>query len=626
LSDAQLARCAPAETDPFQSPVPTRMVSNGEYMPHPQTEKQQHVEHRIKELADAASKKLGISRRQFLAGSGGMAAAFLAMNEVFGQKFFNVSPIELVEPAAAAEAGPPADLFVFDDQTHIVRSSILGGRTLRAIAQGPGAASTNAGFLANPFNGVGGNPAGVDESGSPWAPWNPEHLLNFPDSALLRADSPPNTGTEFHMAKYIQRFFFESQVSVAILSNANFGVIADPITGPRPAKNIAENLQSEILTGSQTGAIRDFVNRIAGSQRMLAHGQIYPGVGNLNDPFFGDYTQWQIDNFHPDSWKGYNIAPAAKTDCDPDTLMRMWRLDDERVAYPAYEVIARNRRELVRHPGFFNICVHKGLSPAPAVGPDTTNDPEHGSPIDLPKAARDWPELNFIIYHSCIRPSFWVLAALQEVNSGAVRRDTHGHAVPNITWTTQFAQIAAGRDPSSRQPLRNVYAELGTTFASTVVTFPTVWAHIIGQLLYYMGSDHIVFGSDSVWYGGPRWQIEAFWRFQIPERIRDRWDYPELDEKTRRRILGLNSARLYGLHGPAATPHGYSPVPSNFGSLVPGSLTDLLSGVGYPTPVVPAPAGDSCPVNDNFTRWRKQYAEMGGQRSNVRYGWIRTRV
>ena len=51
FSDEQLAKVAPAETEPFQSPVPTRMVSNGEYMPHPQTEKQKHVEFRTKELA-----------------------------------------------------------------------------------------------------------------------------------------------------------------------------------------------------------------------------------------------------------------------------------------------------------------------------------------------------------------------------------------------------------------------------------------------------------------------------------------------------------------------------------------------------------------------------------------------
>ncbi|MBV8934261.1 MAG: hypothetical protein JO095_00425 [Alphaproteobacteria bacterium] len=87
LSDEQLEHCAPAETEPFQSPVPTRMVSNGEYMPYPQTRQQQHVEHRIKELAETASKKLGISRRQFLEGTGGLAASFIAINEAFGSPF-----------------------------------------------------------------------------------------------------------------------------------------------------------------------------------------------------------------------------------------------------------------------------------------------------------------------------------------------------------------------------------------------------------------------------------------------------------------------------------------------------------------------------------------------------------
>ena len=70
LSDAQLERCAPAETEPFQGPVPTRMISNGEYMPFPQTQKQKQVESRVKELSGKASKKLGMTRRQFLEGTG----------------------------------------------------------------------------------------------------------------------------------------------------------------------------------------------------------------------------------------------------------------------------------------------------------------------------------------------------------------------------------------------------------------------------------------------------------------------------------------------------------------------------------------------------------------------------
>jgi len=104
--------------DDFRSPIPTQMVSNGEYMPEPQTQQQKHVEHRIKELADEAAKKLGISRRSFLSQSGGMAASFIAMNEVYG-KMFDVSREEMFEPEAYAKSGPPRDLFVLDDQLHI---------------------------------------------------------------------------------------------------------------------------------------------------------------------------------------------------------------------------------------------------------------------------------------------------------------------------------------------------------------------------------------------------------------------------------------------------------------------------------------------------------------------------
>jgi len=582
LSNAQLTKCTPAdEAEGFDSPIPTQMVSNGEYMPYPQTDKQRQVEARIKELADSASKKLGISRRKFLAGTGGMAAALLAMNEVFG-RFFDVRPIDMFESEAFAASGPPQNLFVLDDQTHMVRFTQTQGRSLRAIAQGPGPASTAAGFLVNP-----NNPLGLhDELGNAWTPWNP--LLG----------QTPNTGSEFHLAKYIQRFFLESQVTVSILSNANLGSI--PGAGEnRPPKNIAESLGAENLTGHMTAGVRDFVNQIAGSTRMLAHGQLYPGVGNLHDPVYGDYTQWQIDTFHPDSWKGYNIATAAKLDFNPESVMARWRLNDELVAYPIYEVIARNKQELRKHPGFWNICVHKGLAPGP---PDV---PERGNPTDIPKAAGDWPQFNFIIYHSCIRNGFFDLDSLETIRSGPTRV-VQGAEVPDISWTTQFAELSA--------PFRNVYAELGTTFAGSVVTFPTVWAHIIGQLLKFMGPDRIVFGSDSLWYGGPQWQIDAFWRFQIPEEIQERWGYPALTEASRRKILGLNSARLYKLPGASeASAHGvYKPVPQNFESQIPNSLLTLLEYHGV--------------ANDNFSKMRKQYVEMGGGRSNTRYGWLRTKA
>jgi len=101
LSDAQLAKCARADAEPFPSPIPTQIVSNGEWMPMPQTQEQKRVEARTKELADGAAKKLGISRRAFLAGAGGMAATFLAMNEVYGGPLFNVDREEMFDDDAS---------------------------------------------------------------------------------------------------------------------------------------------------------------------------------------------------------------------------------------------------------------------------------------------------------------------------------------------------------------------------------------------------------------------------------------------------------------------------------------------------------------------------------------------
>src|SRR5258708_24068385 len=84
MSDEEMKLVAPADEVAFRSPVPTQVVSNGEYNPLPQTEDQRKVEGLIKELSDVQARRHNISRRQFLATSAGMATAFLAMNTVFG--------------------------------------------------------------------------------------------------------------------------------------------------------------------------------------------------------------------------------------------------------------------------------------------------------------------------------------------------------------------------------------------------------------------------------------------------------------------------------------------------------------------------------------------------------------
>lgn len=583
FSDDQLATVARADdTETLRSPIPTVMVSNGEYLPFPQTRQQQEVEFRLGELADDVSKKLGMSRGAFLATSGGMAAAFLAMNQVFG-KLFDVDEAELFEPAAAAELGPPRDLFVFDDQLHMIRDSALkNGLAFRALAQGPGPAAIAAGYTKNPFNEMGY----PDELGNPWGKWTGS------------LGQTPIVHSDFLLTQFIKDVFLDSQVTVGHLTNAPLGLFQAPGEAqPHIPRTLYESLESMNLTAYQTAMVRDFVNQIAGSQRLLAHGSLFPGKYNT------DYMQHQIDQFHPDSWKGYSVAYCAKNNNDPTKPMEQWRMDDHEVAYPMYEVIARNKQELQKHPGFFNICVHKGLSADEAEDPKL-NTPENGNPDDIPSAAMDWPQFNFIIYHGAWAPRFFAKPSLEAIKGNRLRE-----GVPDIAWTTRMAQLC--------QHLPNVYTELGSTFGAVVTTFPTVCAHILGQLLKYWGSDRIVFGTDSLWYGSPQWQIEALWRFQIPESIATKYGYPQLTPAIKRKILGLNSARIYKIpvSAPPSAAGIYKPVPQNYVAMIPPELLKTLHDD-------PAYKGYDRSV-DKLTALRADYLAAGGRRENKRYGWIR---
>src|SRR5260370_17469999 len=101
LSNRELAQTEPAEGLDFKSPVPTRMVSNGEFNPLPQTHRQRQFEERLKDLSEARAGKLGMDRRQFLRTSCGMAAAFVALNDKFAP-VFNLSSAEPAHPSTAA--------------------------------------------------------------------------------------------------------------------------------------------------------------------------------------------------------------------------------------------------------------------------------------------------------------------------------------------------------------------------------------------------------------------------------------------------------------------------------------------------------------------------------------------
>src|SRR3981081_1888297 len=69
------------------SPVPTQVVSNEEFIPRPQNTRQKHLEQLIGEMGAANARKIGMDRRAFMASSMGLATCFLATNKIYGKAF-----------------------------------------------------------------------------------------------------------------------------------------------------------------------------------------------------------------------------------------------------------------------------------------------------------------------------------------------------------------------------------------------------------------------------------------------------------------------------------------------------------------------------------------------------------
>jgi len=247
--------------------------------------------------------------------------------------------------------------------------------------------------------------------------------------------------------------------------------------------------------------IRDEINRLAGSQRMLAHGLATPQLGSADLEFMA----MQAESLKIDAWKCY-------TGSCPKGFERGWWMNDEEVAYPMLE--------LARKLNIKRICVHKGLPLGPV--------PEYNHPKDLINAAKDFPDLDFLVYHSGFKTS----SSIEEVFA----------RTGEIPWTTEFCRMKR-KEPK----LSNIYMELGSTFAQLVTAHPLICAHLIGQIIEAFGVDHVLWGTDSIWYGTPQWQIEAFRRFQVPDQLVEKYRYQPLTRDVKAKVFGLNAARVFGL-------------------------------------------------------------------------------
>lgn len=202
-----------------------------------------------------------------------------------------------------------------------------------------------------------------------------------------------------------------------------------------------------------------------------------------------DEMERQVKELNARSFKFYNAHIDGKT----------WRCDDESIAYPMYEK--------ARRLGIRVLQFHKGI-------PFGNQNMEDLRPNDLQKAARDFPDMTFVIHHLA------------------------------LPYFDECASIGA------RFP--NVYLALSGVIALYFVRRRGFLMQL-GQLLAEVGADKLLWGSEAALMGCPQPYLNALWTLQIPEELQEEYGFPQITEEDKRKILGVNFARLMGVEVPTPT-------------------------------------------------------------------------
>jgi len=271
----------------------------------------------LKIVSEEGAKSQGMDRRSFLRTGSGMAAALVAAQPNLRQ-LLRGQRREVRSQDAFTEKWPK-NQFIFDIQTHHIDLS-------------------NKWFESKEGKGS---------------------VLFF---QMLRPRAKGKTPRDqlelLNRAHYVKEIFGDSDTVMAIISGV-------------PTRDWTSNP----LPPDQMAATRDYVNRLAKSQRVLAHGLLRPNLGKPETG--GDGTAGQ-EVEHQRLEMLYRCGAGR-----PVVVAR--RPEDR---YPFWE---RTQKLGVR-----NVCVHKGL-------PLGAFNERACTPNDIERAARDFPNLNFIIYHSGYR-------------------------------------------------------------------------------------------------------------------------------------------------------------------------------------------------------------------------------
>jgi predicted TIM-barrel fold metal-dependent hydrolase len=446
--------------DLVEFPVSFHPSSNGEFEPRLPTERDRRAAARYRELVETRARRLGMTRRAFVESASGMVAALFVLNEFYGcgssggergaggaggfsrDAGFDVP--DDVSAADAAEAAADARYDVTEDAIEDVAQAdqrVAGQEFI---------------FDVQTHNRV------------PAPPWN---------AMTCDVNTPNQCPTA-----YLSGIFVDSDTQVACLSGY-------------PAAR-----QNDAPSTAARARIKEIVDRLGGSPRLLIHANVRPDEGAAElDAMAADATTFPVAAF-----KTYPPARAGGG------------LDSDAYGRPFFE--------RARQVGVRIVATHRGI------GSDNGTWTGANSPRDVGGAAAAAPDIKFLVYHAG-----WQSGVAEDHPYNLA--DAAPRGVDRLIKTVLDNGLGA---------TSNVYAELGTTWFS-LMSDPSGAAHVLGKLLKYLGPDRILWGTDSYNNGGPQPQIQAFRAFQIPQAMQDMYGYPALTPEVKAKIFGLNAAAVYGV-------------------------------------------------------------------------------
>jgi uncharacterized protein len=263
---------------------------------------------------------------------------------------------------------------------------------------------------------------------------------------------------------------------------------------------------AEPLTIQAADAVRRIVDRMERSHRLLIHGRVNPNQPGDLEAMDELKERWKVS-----AWKTYT----------------QWGVDGK--GFFLSDDVGTRFIEKARTLGVKVICVHKGL-------PFGKQSYGHSQCSDIGVVAKRFPDVSFLIYHSGFV-------------TGVPERAFSGRGASDGIDTLIRSLVENGVKPNS-----NVYAELGSTWRF-LMREPNSAAHALGKLVKYCGEDNVLWGTDSIWYGSPQDQIQAFRTFQIAPELRSMYGYPEITSTLRAKIFGLNASRVYAISAEEVKKH-----------------------------------------------------------------------